>query len=199
MQPMNTQEALRLVLPVIEVLERLGVTYRIGGSIASSYYGQPRATQDVDLVADIAMSQVPALVGAFDPHDFVISDQAIIDAILHRTSFNIIALGTMNKVDVFIEKTTALARQEQQRARRASLIPGTPPVWISSVEDMVIEKMLWWRMGGGQSSRQWADIIGLIQTNAGTLDRAYLQATSAMVQIDAEVRKAFLDASIPYP
>jgi hypothetical protein len=147
MQPMNTQEALRLVLPIIEVLERLGVKYRIGGSIASSCYGQPRATQDVDLVADIALPQVPALVGAFDPNDFMLSDQAITDAILHRTSFNIIALATMNKVDVFIEKATALARQEQQCAHRVSLILGTPPVWISSVEDMVIEKLLWWQMG----------------------------------------------------
>ena len=68
-----------------------------------------------------------------------------------------------DKIDVFIQKSTAQAQHEQQRAIQVAIAPGARPLWISSAEDMILEKLLWWQLGGGISTRQWADIIGIIQ------------------------------------
>ena len=47
-------EPLRVVADVARVLDEMGVPYVVGGSLASSMYGIPRSTQDVDLLARLA-------------------------------------------------------------------------------------------------------------------------------------------------
>jgi hypothetical protein len=81
---MNTEinQAIKLF---IKTLERLNVLYYIGGSIASSVYGIARATMDVDLVSELKGDE-----------------NMILDAIKNKTSFNLIHLATMMKIDVFI-------------------------------------------------------------------------------------------------
>ena len=61
---MYGNDALNAVMPVIAALERLGVPYYIGGSLASSAHGVMRASLDVDLVADLASQHVDPLVEA---------------------------------------------------------------------------------------------------------------------------------------
>ena len=53
-----------LALILARILERLGVRYCIGGSVASSVYGEVRTTLDVDFVADLGPEHVDALVAA---------------------------------------------------------------------------------------------------------------------------------------
>ena len=198
-QPMSTQEVLQILVPVIDVLDQMGVVYRVGGSVASSYHGQQRATQDVDLIADLHLAQVGAFVAAFDPAKYLVQDQSVTDAILRQRSFNIIELTTMNKIDVFIQKSTAQAQHEQQRAIQVAIAPGARPLWISSAEDMILEKLLWWQLGGGISTRQWADIIGIIQAQAPHLDMSYLQTAATALSLTPLIQRAFADAGIPYP
>ena len=196
---MNVQDVLQTVLPVIDALERLGIAYRIGGSVASSHYGRVRQTQDIDLIADIAVSQAPAFVAALDPQHYLVDLQAIVDAIQHQSSFNIIDRRSMYKVDIFIQPHTPLAQQEQQRAQQVILAPGTRPVWMATVEDTIVQKLRWWQLGGGISTRQWQDIVDLIQTNAAILDRGYLQATATALGVFSPLQQAFTDAGVPFP
>ena len=196
---MNLQDVLQTVLPVIDALERLGIAYRIGGSVASSHYGRARQTQDIDLIADIPVSQAPALVAALDPHQYLVDLQAVVDAIRHQSSFNIIDQRSMYKVDIFIQPHTPLAQQEQQRAQQVTLAPGTRPVWMATVEDTIVQKLRWWQLGGGISTRQWRDIVDLIQTNAAILDRGYLQATASALGVSSPLQQAFADAGVPFP
>jgi hypothetical protein len=76
---------------VAESLAAVGVPYLVGGSLASSQYEIPRSTQDVDLVADLQPSHVPALLAALG-EDFYIDAEMVQEAILHRSSFNAIYL-----------------------------------------------------------------------------------------------------------
>jgi hypothetical protein len=48
--------------PVAKAFENLGVPYFIGGSVASSAYGMPRSTMDVDMVSDLKPAHVQTLV-----------------------------------------------------------------------------------------------------------------------------------------
>jgi len=50
---MNVSEIMQALLPLVEVLEQLGVAYHFGGSVTSSLYGEARPTQDVDIIADM--------------------------------------------------------------------------------------------------------------------------------------------------
>jgi hypothetical protein len=98
---MNTSDVVRTLTPVVEVLEQLNVPYHIGGSVASSLYGEGRSTQDVDIVADMRLSHVHLFATLLEIDYYVVED-AIRDAIRRRSSFNLISNETFMKVDIFI-------------------------------------------------------------------------------------------------
>lgn len=83
-----------------EVLDELGISWLVGGSVASSLHGIPRATQDIGLVADLQQAQIQSLVSALES-DFHIDADTNRDALRRRRAFNVIHLATMTKVDVF--------------------------------------------------------------------------------------------------
>jgi hypothetical protein len=169
------KEALEVTLRVVSVLERLGAPYLVGGSIASSLHGFPRATQDVDVVADLRMEHVPAFMDALR-HDFYVDETAVRDAVTRRASFNVIHLETMFKVDIFVAGDDVPTRHELARRQRYTL-PLDPPreIVVASPEDIVIQKLYWFRLGDGVSERQWLDVKGVLKVRGGTLDRAYMR------------------------
>lgn len=87
--------------PVADVFEALGVSYRVGGSVASSALGVARTTLDIDLVADLRAVHVAPFVERLQA-DYYVDADMIHDAIRRRASFNVIHLATMMKVDVFV-------------------------------------------------------------------------------------------------
>jgi hypothetical protein len=62
MSPMNTSEIIQALTPLVEVLDRFGIKYYIGGSVASSVHGRRRYTQDVDVLAALQLKHVQTLV-----------------------------------------------------------------------------------------------------------------------------------------
>ena len=107
---MPLSEALRVTLEVACVLEGLGVTYFVGGSLTSSLHGIPKATQNVDLVADLQQNHIPSFASALAGH-FYLDDDRIHDAVRKRGSFNVIHLATMFKLDIFVLKDNPLSRE----------------------------------------------------------------------------------------
>src|SRR5690348_12068298 len=95
---------IQALVPLIEFLEQFEIDYYIGGSVASSAYGISRPTQDADVIADIRNHHVALLVKLLEA-DYYIDAGMIRDAIRHRSSFNIIYLDTMFKIDIFIPKS----------------------------------------------------------------------------------------------
>lgn len=79
-----------LLQRIVETLERLHVPYLVTGSVAAMAYGEPRLTNDIDIVASIEERHVAGLVAAFPPDEFYISEQMIREAIRRRLRFNII-------------------------------------------------------------------------------------------------------------
>jgi hypothetical protein len=169
-------ESVTVTLRIAAELERLGIDYFVGGSVASSVHGRPRTTDDVDIVAAIPGPQVDAFVRGLEAEFFIDADM-IRDAIRRRASFNIIHLATMLKVDVFVLGNEDFAGQEMSR-RQAVPLRGSS-VWFSSPEDIVIEKLDWFRKGEGISERQWRDVLGVLAVQAGRLDLSYLRLWAA--------------------
>lgn len=176
-------ETTRLTLLVARVLEKLGIIYAVGGSFASSLHGVMRSTLDVDIVADMKLEHIPALVSALST-EFYTNDEMMRDAINRRSSFNLIHYETAFKVDIFIRKLRVFDQMQLER-RRITLIASDPEerVFIISPEDIILAKLDWYRMGGEVSERQWRDILGVLKIRAGELDMAYLQKWASELKV----------------
>lgn len=191
---MNLPEPFQITQRVVEVFERLQIPYLVGGSLASSLHGIPRTTQDADLVADIQPEQIEPIVKTLE-EGFYVSENAIREAIDHHSSFNVIHLETMFKVDIFILGNDP-ASQEEMRRREKYQISEHPPqaLFLASAEDTILHKLYWFRLGGGVSERQWNDVIGVLQVQAENLDFSYLHRRSADWGVEQLLTQA-IDAS----
>ena len=171
---MATTEPIDVTLAVTSVLERLGVEYVVGGSLATSLHGIPRATLDADIVADLRMAHLEPFVAALNATFFVDTDM-VREAIRRRATFNILHLATMFKVDVFVTAADDLLLAELSRKRRVRVSDEPQAdLYVATPEDMVLQKLIWYRQGGGISDRQWSDVMGVIKTQGSRLDLAYL-------------------------
>lgn len=191
-------EPVQITLKITEEFDRLNILYFIGGSLASSLHGVPRATQDVDIVADIRMDNIPAIVNAFKS-EFYIDADMIRGAIQYRKSFNIIHLATMFKSDIFILKPDNIS-QEEMRRRKQYQISETPPqlLFLASAEDIIINKLIWFQLGGGVSERQWTDALGVIRVQREKLDRLYLENVASKRGITPLLHKIFNEVDTEY-
>ena len=168
-------EPVAVTLLVTHALETLGVSYLIGGSLASALHGVVRTTLDTDLVAELRSEHVAPLIQALS-RTFYIDAEAAHDAIQRRSSFNLIHLETMFKVDIFVSKQRPFD-QAQFTRRTAQIVAPAPEqtAYIASAEDTILTKLEWYRLGGEMSERQWRDVLGIIQVQVNRLDLGYLR------------------------
>jgi hypothetical protein len=154
-------DPIAVALRVAETLERLGIPCTVGGSIAASFAGEPRSTIDIDIVAALDDTRVAPLVDALSG-EFYIDAGSLHRAIQMRSSANLIHQATQIKVDLFIAGGTPL--DAQQLARRQPVQIGDRTLFVHPPEDILLQKLRWYRSGGEVSDRQWRD----------GLDRPYL-------------------------
>ena len=148
-------DTLENALLAARALDQLGVRWFLGGSLASSLLGTPRATLDADIVADLRSSHVKPFLKALG--DGWYSDEgAIRDAIADRSSFNLIHMENALKVDVFIPKLRSF---DAAQFGRIKLVPveedSAVEAPVCAAEDIVIAKLEWYKLGGEISERQW--------------------------------------------
>lgn len=162
-------DPIETALLVARHLDAMDILYTIGGSIASSFAGEPRSTADIDIVVALEERQVEPLVAAFAP-EFYIDADALRRAIRTHSSTNLIHQATQLKVDLFVAGGTPL--DARQLARRLSVDLGDGRcLYVHPPEDILLQKLRWYRRGGEVSDRQWRDIAAIV-----LLERALLEA-----------------------
>ena len=183
-------EPMAVTLLVIQALDALGVPYLIGGSLASAVHGVARATADVDLVADLRPEHARPLAQALEGA-FYVDAESIHDAIRRHSSFNLIHLETMFKVDVFVRKQRPFDQAQFDR-RVAQVIVSEPErtAYVASAEDIVLAKLEWFRIGGEVSERQWRDVLGVLKVQGERLDRDYLRRWAVVLKVSDLLERA---------
>lgn len=172
---MIESEVLQVTLLVTNLLDDLDIPYVIGGSMASIIHGTLRTTMDVDIVADIHPEKVSSFASKLQDA-FYVDEQMIQQAIQRQSSFNLIHLNSMFKVDIFIPKARPFDNQQLSRRVAEKISPDSDvQIWVLSPEDIVLAKLDWFRIGGEISERQWRDILGVLKTQQNSLDIAYLK------------------------
>lgn len=191
-----TIDAIGVTILVTQALEKTGVPYFIGGSLASTFYGMVRTTQDSDIIADLKTEHIPFFLAELNA-EFFIDDQMIVHAIERHSSFNLIHRESMFKVDVFVPKPRAFITSQFSRARKENL-SSDPQVtaYVTSPEDILLAKLEWYRMGGEVSERQWRDVLGVLKIQAGVLDLDYLHRMGRELQVDDLVGRALSEAGL---
>lgn len=192
---MNVPDLSQTLTPVVEVLEQLSVPYHIGGSVASSLFGEARPTLDIDIVADLQLSQAHTFVSLL-ASDYYIVEDAVRDAIKRHSSFNLISQETFIKVDVFILKPRAFDQDALRHLRQRSLDGKGRTFPVASPENMVVNKLEWYKMGGHVSTRQWNDILGILKAQGSTLDLAYLNRWAVALGVSDLLEHALVEANL---
>jgi hypothetical protein len=96
---------------------------------------------------------------------------------------------------VFVRRAEPFDLSEFQRQAPYRLVQETPrDVMVKSAEDIVLRKLLWYRMGHEISERQWSDVLGVLKTQGEKLDRTYLRSWAEDLQVADLLEKALEEA-----
>jgi hypothetical protein len=186
---------LDIAFRVAAVLDDLGIPYVLGGSLASSMMGEPRATADVDMAIQIAEQDVGPLIQALES-DFYVSEEAAVDAVRRHASFNLVHLETVQKVDLFVLGDGLLDRRQLEGRTRVMLGEDPPrALWVGSAEDQILRKLTWYQAGGEVSDRQWRDVVGILAVQGPRLDIARVREVASELELADLLDRAIAEAN----
>lgn len=174
----------------VDVLEKLKIPYAIGGSVASSFYGQVRFTQNADMSVAAFGNQIDTFCEAVKG-DFYISSEAVRQAHTNASSFNVIHLDTAFKIDIFVVLDDPFKRQVLMRRTKAPLDESSARMYnFVSPEDIILLKLQWYLEEGSVSQKQWGDILGVLDAQKDALDMNYMRDWALKLSFSDLLNKA---------
>ena len=173
-KPLDLAGFLKLV---IEALDAAGVEYLIGGAIAEWAWGEPRATQDLDLVVQIPIKSINKLSKELKKRDMLIPAELILDTILEDRAdipINAIHMHSGLKADLYpVRKGDELRQSAFQRREQVDYGPPIGKVYIHSPEDLILYKLMYF--GLSQQSKHSRDIAAILKSKKNELDVDYIE------------------------
>jgi len=183
------ENAIDIALKVARALTSVGAEYFLGGSLASSLQGEPRATNDIDFVIALPVGLTKALRDALGS-DFEVDTDMLRDAVLHARSANAFYLPVVTKIDFFGRGYEPFDESEFSRRRPVVVRASGETIVVKSAEDTVLRKLLWFREGGGVSEKQWRDIVSVLRISGASMDDAYLTSWGSRLELEALLQRA---------
>lgn len=158
------------------------IAYRVVGSMASMAYGEPRMTIDVDIVAELQAGHVAEIIAAFPAPEYYVSESAALDAIRRASQFKVIHIPSGLKVDVIVPKKSDYSDCEQSRVRRLS-DQSEFAAWYAAPEDVILNKLRFLKLSGGQSQKHVRDICGMLKISGDQIDQDYIRTWAEKLSV----------------
>lgn len=174
-------EQSELLRHLVRCLEKLNIPYFITGAVASIAYGEPRLTNDIDIVAEINDGHITKLKECFPEGEYYLDSDAISEAIKCRLQFNIIHPASGLKIDVMISKRDAFDESRFARIRRMRPLEDTEANFASP-EDVIIKKMEYYKEGS--SDKHIRDIMGMLKISGEMIDLGYISLWAKRLNLD---------------
>jgi hypothetical protein len=162
-------------------LRRLEIPYAVVGSFASSIWGESRLTQDIDIVVDLKLAQVPVICAAFPDPEFYVSSSAAHEAVAQSTQFNVINPSSGNKIDFIISGHKPWVLAQLTRSKKVPVFPDQD-VDVASPDDVILGKLVYYREGG--SDKHLRDIRGILSLSGSLVDREYLARQAKLLKVE---------------
>ncbi len=180
---------IELIDTFIRPLNEHGIRYIITGSVAAMVYGEPRLTNDVDVVLDIKPTDIAKLIAAFPEADFYLPPLEVIETELLRGSrghFNIISQHTMLKADIYLVGADSIQLWGMADARILEIdnqkIAFAPPEYV------IIRKLEFYREG--HSEKHLRDIAAMLAESTAEIDRETLSRYIAQLGLEPQWQAA---------
>lgn len=177
-----------LFLLFVRPLNRAGIRYVIGGSVAAIFYGEPRLTRDVDMVVFLNEKSIRQLPEIFPANEFYLPPLEVITAEVareQRGQFNIIHMDTTFKADIY-----PTGRDEFNawafRNKRPVEFEGETLV-LAPPEYVIVRKLEYFREGG--SDKHLRDIRGILNISGQQINQADLQEWIQSRGVEAEWKR----------
>lgn len=169
-----------LLAHVLETLERLKIAYMVVGSVASGAYGEPRITQDINVVLSINPEEASRLCAAFSADEFDVSRDAVMTALAEVGQFNVIHPTSGNKIDFIMARKDAWGREQMRRRQWVRILPQQEG-FAARAEDLILSKMLYYKEDG--SEKHLHDIAGILKISPGEVQRDYVARCPAHLDV----------------
>jgi hypothetical protein len=172
-QPLDITGFLRLVL---ESLEAAGVEYLIGGAIAEWAWGEPRATQDLDIVIKLPVKAAGRLSRELEKRDMLVPVDIILEAMVEDRAdipLNAIHMYSGLKADLYLLREGDKLRQSAfQRRVKVDYGPPIGKVYVHSPEDLILYKLMYLGLSG--QPKHARDIAAILRAKKDSLDLGYI-------------------------
>lgn len=166
-------EQVEFVRQIAQRLDKAGIAYMVTGSVALSFYAEPRMTRDVDIVVACEPDDAPTITRLFEAECYV-NEEAVRSAIRNRSMFNIIHSEWIQKADFIVRKGDEYHHLEFERRRRADL-EGVS-VSVVAPEDLLLSKLEWAK--DSASDLQLGDARAIVRSST-KLDWQYIAKWAA--------------------
>lgn len=166
---------------ITAALDINGIPYMLTGSLASSLYGMPRSTNDIDIVIAPTREQLISVMQFFKRMNLYVEEHAL-SALMNRGQFNVIDFPRGWKVDLIIRKERDFSHVEFDR--RATHEVDGMRLTIAAPEDVILAKMEWAKIG--ESERQLEDAAGVLRIQRQKLDLAYIERWVKALGLEAQ-------------
>lgn len=161
-----------LLRAAVEALERLGLRYFVTGSMATIFYGEPRFTNDIDIVVDLPPARIADFCAAFPAPEYYLSEESVRRAVARRGQFNVIHPASGLKIDVMVPDDSAFNRSRFARRNRLHPAPDFEASF-AAIEDVILKKLEYYREGS--SDKHLRDIASMLKVSGAAVDREYLE------------------------
>ncbi len=170
-------------------LEEAGLPYMVTGATAAIVYGQPRTTNDLNVVIELKSSDLPRLRAAFPENDYYLPPDEVIEVELRRTQrahLNALHHDSGFKADLYPMGTNAL--HQWAFPKRHSVPHGGQSISFAPPEYVILRKLEYFREGG--STKHLTDIRAMLDVSGDAIDRAALDEWIARLGLQTEWARA---------